>query len=99
MSEPERLAHYLRISGKGPKRGLTAQEAAEHCGLSVAGFHNWVKRQGIQCRIPGSNRYDLRALDAAIDKLMGIAQPAPERELTPYEAWKAKRDASASSAR
>src|SRR5262245_415462 len=97
--QPERFAHYERIAGKGPKRGLTAEQAAEHLGLSVPGFHAWVKRQGIQCRIPGSNRYDLRALDAAIDKLMGMAPAAPERALTPYAAWKAERDANPASAR
>jgi hypothetical protein len=89
--QPERLAHYEKILGKSPRRGLTAQEAAEHCGMSVGSFHAWLKRQGIACRIPGTQRYDLKALDAAIDKLMGIVPPTAERKLTPYEAWKAKR--------
>lgn len=90
---PERRAHYERISGKAPKRGLTVHEAAEHCGMTVPGFSSWMKRAGIKCRIPGSTKYDLKKLDAELDRLMGLSKPdAPERELTPYEAWKAKRD-------
>jgi hypothetical protein len=57
----------------------------------LGGFHAWLKRHGVACRIPGTQRYDLKALDAAIDKLMGIVPPTAERELTSYEAWKAKR--------
>lgn len=94
QASPERRAHYERISGKAPRRGLTAHEAAEHCGMTVPTFHAWVKRQGIVCRIPGTLRYDLKALDAALDRLMGLVKPAsePQHELTPYEQWKAKRD-------
>jgi hypothetical protein len=94
-ASPARRAHYERISGKAPRRGLTAQEAAEHCGMSVSGFHSWLKRADVKCRIPGTTRYDLKALDAELDRIMGLAKPAaaaPERGPTPYEAWKAKRD-------
>lgn len=100
QASAERRAHYERIAGKAPKRGLTAHEAAEHCGMSVSGFQSWLKRTGVQCRIPGSTRYDLKKLDAELDRLTGLSATAvPERELTPYEAWKAKRDASAAQAR
>jgi hypothetical protein len=89
----ERREHYERISGKAPRRGLTVHEAAEHCGMSVSGFLSWIKRAGIVCRFPGTTKYDLKKLDAELDRIMGLAKPdAPERELTPYEAWKAKRD-------
>jgi hypothetical protein len=69
-------------------RGLTIEEAAKHLGLSVSGFRHWLKRSGVKCRIMGTHRYDIRALDAALDRLSGIAQPAAPRDA--FEDWEAK---------
>jgi len=92
-ASPERRAHYERISGKAPKRGLTVHEAAEHCGMTVPGFSSWMKRAGIKCRIPGSTKYDLKKLDAELDRIMGLSAPAGQAaELSPLEAWRAKRN-------
>jgi len=89
----ERREHYERISGKAPRRGLTVHEAAEHCGMSVSGFCSWVKRAGISCRIPGTTKYDLKKLDAELDRIMGLSAPAGQAaELSPLEAWRAKRN-------
>src|SRR5687767_8669708 len=91
-ASPERRAHYERIAGKGPKRGLTLTEIAAELSMTAAGFSAWLRRTGINCRIPGSKRYDLKALNEGLDRLMGTGARGPERELTPYEAWRAKRD-------
>lgn len=61
-----------RVAETGHKnRGLTIQEAAEHCGYSVSGFKKWIRRTGINCRISGTRRYDASKLDETLDTLAG----------------------------
>ena len=66
-------------------RLLTRQQAAERCGLTESGFSTWVVRKLVPGPLPGTRRWDAKALDQAIDRLSGLD---PERELTPYEKWK-----------
>ncbi len=72
------------------RRGLTIQEAADHCGLSVSGFRLWVRRFGIQCRIHGTNRYDRVALNAAIDRLTR-GEPVESASRSELERWLAQK--------
>ena len=51
---------------------LTIKEAADRCRLSVAGFRHWEKNGIVDCRIKGTNRYDLRALEACIARRSGF---------------------------
>lgn len=66
-------------------RLLTRQQAAERCGLTESGFSSWVIRKLVPGSLPGTRRWDAKALDQALDRLSGLN---PERELTPYEKWK-----------
>ncbi len=66
-------------------RLLTRQQAAERCGLTESGFSTWVVRRLVPGPLPGTRRWDVKALDQALDRLSGLD---PERELTPYEKWK-----------
>ena len=66
-------------------RLLTRQQAAERCGLTESGFSTWVGRKLVPGPLPGTRRWDVKALDQALDRLSGLD---PERELTPYEKWK-----------
>ena len=66
-------------------RLLTRQQAAERCGLTESGFSTWVVRKIVPGPLPGTRRWDAKALDQAIDRLSGLN---PDRELTPYEKWK-----------
>ena len=74
----------------GIKRGLSRNEAAAFYGLSLSSFDKF-RREGT---IPGptlpGKRYDLLALQAAMDKLSGISAHNNDN-LTPLEAWRAKR--------
>jgi hypothetical protein len=72
------------------KRGLTKQEAAEYVGCnSLAAFDRWVQKGIIPRSMPGTTRWDRRALDAALDRASGlVTESAPE--LTPYQRWKAE---------
>lgn len=67
MSENGKIINFFE------KRGLTVQEASSYCGVSVSGFRHWVSTGKVSCKIPGTNRYDRKSLDAAIDNLMGLA--------------------------
>jgi hypothetical protein len=73
------------------KRGLTIGEAAEYVGLSVSGFRNWIQRGGVSCKIRGTRRYDLKALNAALDSLSGFTKSEPAERLSPYDHWKTRR--------
>ena len=81
-------------TGNKMPRGLTIEESAKHLGLSVSGFRHWMKRSGIKCRITGTHRYDIKAIDAALDKLSGLAPVAQRDE---FEEWEAKWNAARSS--
>jgi predicted DNA-binding transcriptional regulator AlpA len=54
-------------------RLLSRAEAAVYCGLSRQGFSTWVKTGRLPGPIAGTARWDLRAIDAALDSLSGIA--------------------------
>ena len=55
------------------KRGLTAEQAAEYCGCeTIEAFNTWVKRKIIPGPIPGTHRWDRKAIDQALDRLSGL---------------------------
>lgn len=60
-----------------PKRGLTAEQAAEYCGCeTVDAFQTWVRRRIVPGPIPGTHRWDRKAIDAALDRLSGLTKDA-----------------------
>ncbi len=69
------------------KRGLTIQEAADHCGISVSCFRSWIRDGLVPGPWPGTKRYDKKALDDALDKLSKLEQTLPA---SAYDAWKEK---------
>jgi hypothetical protein len=54
-------------------RGLSREDAAAYCGLSPEGFDEWVKRKLVPGPLPGTQRWDRRAIDLALDQASGIA--------------------------
>jgi hypothetical protein len=69
------------------KRSLTKQEAAEYCGCnSLAAFDQWRAKGIVPGPIPGTSRWDRKALDAALDRASGLV--ASSAELSPYQRWK-----------
>ncbi|MET4217862.1 hypothetical protein ABIB00_003074 [Bradyrhizobium sp. LB14.3] len=72
------------------KRGLTKQEAAEYSGCnSLAAFDRWQQKGIVPPAIPGTNRWDRKALDVALDRASGLVTESAQ-ELTPYQRWKAE---------
>ncbi|MGY3535368.1 hypothetical protein ACVISU_008136 [Bradyrhizobium sp. USDA 4452] len=72
------------------KRGMNKQEAAEYCGCdTLAAFDQWRSKGIVPGPIPGTTRWDRKALDAALDRASGlVTTSAPE--LTPFQRWKAE---------
>ena len=72
------------------KRGLTKQEAADYCGCNtLAAFDRWQQKGIVPAAIPGTNRWDRKALDAALDRASGLVTES-DQKLTPYQRWKAE---------
>ncbi|MDA9538511.1 hypothetical protein ACM41_20545 [Bradyrhizobium sp. CCBAU 21362] len=72
------------------KRCLTKDEAATYCGCNtLAAFDSWLQKGIVPKAIPGTNRWDRKALDAALDRASGLVADFAA-ELTPYQRWKAE---------
>ena len=57
------------------QRLLSRKDAAAYCGVSVATFSAWVTAGFMPKPLFASKRWDKKAIDAAIDKESGLAQP------------------------
>lgn len=73
-------------------RLMSGSEAAAYCGLVPASFSAWVAAGRLPRPLPGTRRWDRKAIDLALDKLSGIEAPlsqedAAERE---WEEWHAE---------
>ncbi len=78
---------------------MSIDDAATHAGLTVKGYKAAVRRKlypGPMCDpVTGAatNRYDLRAIDLAMDRMSGIVPDGvsgkPAQEQSAFEKWKA----------
>lgn len=66
-------------------RGLSREAAATYCGLSLSGFDDWVADGRIPKAIPGTRRWDRKAIDLALDQASGLQSPSE------FEKWRAGR--------
>jgi len=67
------------------RRGLTKDSAAAYLELEPSGFDKWVRDGLLPGPIPGTRRWDKKAIDAALDKLSSLS---PTMTADPYEEWK-----------
>ena len=75
-------------------RGLSKERAAEYAGCnSLSAFNDWVRRGILPKPIPGTHKWDRKAIDAALDRHSGL-HATIEPELSPFDKWKAEQDAS-----
>jgi hypothetical protein len=71
-------------------RCLTVEGAAAYAGCrTISAFRDWVRRGIMPGPLPGTHRYDRKAIDAALDRLSGLS--ATMVEVSEYEAWKQRR--------
>lgn len=74
-------------------RVLTKKQAAEYCGCNtLAAFDRWRARGIVPDALPGTNRWDRKALDAALDRASGLVTESSQA-MTPYQQWKAEQNA------
>lgn len=74
-------------------RLLSRAQAAAYCGLSYSAFSNWVKSGRLPKPISGTARWDLNAINAALDQASGIIV---ESSLSAFDAWKRQKHARSS---
>jgi hypothetical protein len=73
-------------------RGLSKMEAAAYCGCeSLSAFDDWVRRGIVPGPIPGTHRWDRRAIDTSLDVASNLTSQSRDQ----FDEWKARRDARA----
>jgi hypothetical protein len=79
-------------SGPAP-RGLSKQQAAAYVGCQTeAAFDRWRQLRIVPPPIPGTNRWDKKALDLALDKASGLSSDIGTGDDTsPYQRWRTER--------
>ena len=75
------------VTSQAP-RLISKAQAANYCGVSPSAFAHWVKQGTLPKPVPGTNRWDIKAIDYRLDKLAGIplTAKAPELEFDEMEA-------------
>ncbi|MDV2987654.1 UNVERIFIED_CONTAM: hypothetical protein Q9R58_25440 [Methylobacteriaceae bacterium AG10] len=72
-------------------RGLTKAQAAAYCGCeTLAAFDEWVRKEIVPKAMLGTNRWDRKAIDRALDRRSGLIADAGANES--YDEWLARQD-------
>jgi len=72
-------------------RLLSREQAAAYCGLSVHTFSAWTRAGRIPLPLSGTARWDLRAIDRALDLLSGLSLIAEDSALDDWRTHRARR--------
>ena len=72
-AELRRSERILRADQIAP-RGLTKADAAAYCGCSKDAFNTWIKKGLVPEAIPGTQRWDRKAIDWYLDRASGLPQ-------------------------
>ena len=68
-------------------RGMSKKDAATYAGCeTLSSFNDWVRRRIMPGPIPGTQKWDRKAIDAALDRLSGLE---PTIAPSAYDQWKA----------
>ena len=79
-----RIWEMKPVSNNASPRLIGRKEAAEYCGISPTCFSLWVSTHKMPPPIPGTRKWDRRAIDAKLDEISGLAATEPE---DPYVKW------------
>lgn len=71
-------------------RLLTKSEAAAYLKLKPSQFNTWIKEGRVSPSIPGTHRWDIKALDRDLDKLSGLEASEPTSAL---DEWRERKNA------
>lgn len=75
-----------RVSPYQP-RGMTREMSADYCSLTPATFDRWVSDGRMPKPIPGTHRWDKRAIDHAWDKLSGLDRATSDAGEADLDEW------------
>jgi excisionase family DNA binding protein len=67
-----------------PPRLIGRKEAAAYLGIAESTFSMWVATHKMPPTIPGTRKWDRRAIDARLDEISGLDAGTDE---DPYEKW------------
>jgi hypothetical protein len=65
-------------------RLMGRKDAAAYCGIAESTFSMWVATHKMPPCIPGTRKWDRRAIDAKLDEISGLGVNDNE---DPYEKW------------
>jgi hypothetical protein len=68
-------------------RLLPGKTAAAYCGVTPTTFSKWIAAGTMPGPVIG-RRWDLRAIDLALDRLSGLGPAPSEEEEDPFEVWR-----------
>lgn len=74
-------------------RLIGRKEAAAYCSVTPTCFSMWVASHKMPPAIPGTRKWDKRAIDAKLDEISGLAVNDNGGE-TDLQKWRRERDAS-----
>ncbi len=71
-------------------RGMTKEQAAAYAGCeSLSAFSDWIRRGILPGPIPGTHRWDRKAIDLALDRASGLQTTIAPSD--PLGEWRQKR--------
>lgn len=76
-------------------RCFTREEAATYCRLEPTSFDGWIERGLIPGPIPGTRRWDRKAIDLAIDKLSNLPTDTASTADQEHARWLGEKHANA----
>ena len=59
-----------------PPRLMSGADVATYCGITLATLAAWISTGRLPGPLPGTRRWDRKALDLALDKASGIKAPS-----------------------
>lgn len=65
-------------------RLISRKEAAAYCGIAESTFSLWVATYKMPPAVPGTRKWDRRAIDAKLDEISGLGATETEDR---YERW------------
>jgi excisionase family DNA binding protein len=69
-------------------RLLSRHQAANYYNVSTSTFSNWVRSGKLPSSLPGTKRWDIKAIDLALDAISGLL---PRPEMSALDEWRARR--------
>ena len=63
------------------KRLLDRAAVLEYCSITGATFHRWVAEGRLPGPLPGTNRWDKKAIDRQLDLISGISEDDEENAM------------------